>query len=105
MIFKTRKPKLDGWAMKAELGRRGLTFKKLSEESGFSQASLRMAFSRPSARVNLFIAQKLSIPLHELWPYWFDADGDLIPAKYRRKLSSQRQAVTSPVFTRRADAA
>jgi Ner family transcriptional regulator len=96
MILKTPKPpKMDEFAVRAELGRRGLTFKKLAEESGFDQRSFSAAFFKPSVKVNTYIANTLGIPVHELWPYWFDADGDLIPAKYRRKLSRQRQSMAS----------
>lgn len=96
MLLKPKKPRMDEWAIRAELGRRGFTFNKMAVESGFSASSLRAALVKPSTKVNLFIASKLGIEAHELWPDWFDADGDLIPAKYRRKLSRARQQMASP---------
>lgn len=95
MILKLQKAKWDEWAIKAELRRRGYRFKVMAAESGFSASSLRAALTKPSTNVNRFIANTLGVPLHELWPDWFDADGELIPAKYRRKLSRQRLALAS----------
>lgn len=105
MLRKIKPPKLDEWAIKAELYRRGFTFNHMAAESGLSAKYFSAALKKPLPKANQFIAQKLGIPLHELWPFWFDADGDLIPAKYRRKLSSQRENLASPHFSRRADAA
>ncbi len=96
MLLKPKKAKHDEWAIRAEIRRRGHTFKKLAKESGFSASSLRAALVKPSTKVNLFIAQTLGIPAHELWPDWFDVDGDLIPVKYRLKLSRARQQMASP---------
>lgn len=90
MLLKLQKAKWDEWAIKAELRRKGLRFKLMAGESGFSASTLRAALSKPSTNVNRFLAGKLGIPTHELWPDWFDADGELIPAKYRRKLSRLR---------------
>jgi lambda repressor-like predicted transcriptional regulator len=86
---------MDEWAIRAELRRRGWTFNRLAESSGFAARSFSAALKKPSVKVNAFMAGVLDIPVHELWPYWFDSDGDLIPAKYRRKLSSQRTRVAS----------
>jgi Ner family transcriptional regulator len=91
MILKPQKLKHDNWAIRAELGRRGFTFRKMAEESGFSASSLRAALNKPSIQVNFFIAKTLGIPAHELWPDWFDHDDELIPAKYRLKLSKLRR--------------
>lgn len=90
MILKLQKAKWDEWAIRAELRRRGLRNKEMAAESGFSASSLRMALKRPLTKVNRYIASLLGVPTHELWPDWFDADGELIPAKYRRKLSRLR---------------
>ncbi len=95
MILKRKPPKQDEWAIRAELRRRGWTFKKLAEESGFDQRSFSAAFFKPSVKINTYIAKTLGVPVHELWPYWFDDDGDLIPAKYRRKLSRLRHTKAS----------
>lgn len=90
MLLKLQKAKWDEWAIKAELRRKGFRFKLMAEESGFSASTLRAALSKPSTNVNRYIATKLGVSTHELWPDWFDSDGELIPAKYRRKLSALR---------------
>ena len=90
-----RKMKWDEWAIRAELKRRGLTFNRLAENSGISPHSLRASFRKPNSKVSVFIAKSLGIPAHELWPDWFDHDDELIPAKYRIKLSKLRAANAS----------
>jgi|GEM_PF-2054803 len=94
-ILKLQKSKWDRWAIVAELRRRGHRFKDLAGESGFSASSLRAALVKPSTNVNRFIAELLKTPVHELWPDWFDEDGELIPARYRAKLSRQRRLAAS----------
>lgn len=96
MLFKLRQMKWDEWAIRAELRRKGFTFNKLATESGLAAKSFSACLSKPSTKANLFIADKLNIPAHDLWPDWFDADGDLIPVKYRLKLSRARQRMASP---------
>ncbi len=96
MILKPSKQKYDEYAIRAELGRNGKTFKSMSEESGIDQKAFSAAFVKPSTKVNLFIAKTLGIPAHELWPDWFDHDDELIPAKYRIKLSKLRRLNASP---------
>lgn len=96
MILKLRKARLDEWGIRAELRRRGKTFNVMAAESGFSASSLRAALVKPSTRVNLYLATVLGIPAHELWPDWFDEEGELIPAKWRRKLSRERHRRASP---------
>ncbi len=95
MIFRPAKLKHDEWAVRAELGRQGLTFKAMAAESGFTASTLRAALVKPSSQANLYIAKALKIPAHELWPDWFDDDDELIPAKIRTKLSRLRRANAS----------
>jgi lambda repressor-like predicted transcriptional regulator len=95
MLLKPKPPKLDEWAIRAELRRKGWTFNRLAEESGFAAKSFSAAFKKPSVKVNAYMASVLGIPTHELWPFWFDHDGELIPARYRRKLSRLRQPMAS----------
>lgn len=90
MRGKAAKQNWDVWGIKAELGRRGITFKAMAKESGFSASSLYAALAKPSTNVNTYIAVKLGVPLHVLWPDWFDEDVGLIPAKMRGKPSRQR---------------
>ncbi len=85
-----RKSKWDQFAIKAEIRRRGHTLESLAKDFGLSGSFLRRVFRNPSTRANGLIAQFLDVPVHELWPDWFDLDGEMKPAKYRRKLSRLR---------------
>ena len=95
MIFKLKKMTMDKYAIAAALKRARLSYKKMAAESGFSHSSLNGALKKPLTNANKFIAAKLGKSVHELWPDWFDADGDLIPSRYREKLSKQRQQAQS----------
>jgi lambda repressor-like predicted transcriptional regulator len=95
MIIKPSKQRYDEFAIRAELRRRGLTFKVMSDVSGIDVKAFSAAFVKPSKKVNEFIAKSLGIPTHELWPDWFDHDGDLVPALYRKKLSKMRSALSN----------
>lgn len=95
MSRKLSNSKWDVWAIKAELRRRGFTAKKLAEDSGFSKASVYVALARPVSGVNKYIAGVLGVPVHELWPDWFEDDGDLIPARTRKKIKQKRQQSAS----------
>ena len=89
-MLKLKKAVWDQYAIKAEIRRRGKTLTALAKDNGYSPSFLRASFIKPSTNVNRVIAQFVQVPLQELWPDWFDADGELIPARYRRKLSRQR---------------
>ena len=95
MFIKPKPARLDFWGIKAELGRKGFTLAKLAAESGLDKQRISACLKRPDPRANLCVAKVLNIPVHELWPHWFDADGDLLPPKYRKKLSTQRTPMAS----------
>lgn len=46
-----------------------------------SRKTLSWALVKPHARANKAIADFLGVPLHELWPQWFDAEGKLISTR------------------------
>ena len=96
MIFKAGKEKWDEWAIRAELKRRGLSFRAMALESGQSASSLRAGLVKPSTNVNHFIAAKLDIPIHELWPSWYFSDGKLIPLEMRKRLKPGTPRESSP---------
>lgn len=76
-------PKWDEYAIKAEIYRRGETLTSLAKQLGHVPGSLRGAFHNPMSSANRAIAQFLDIPVQELWPDWFDSDGELIPRRVR----------------------
>lgn len=93
---KARKTIWDSFAIKAELKRRGYTRERLAQEAGVSPSAVGVCLAhKPSNRCNQFIAQLLQVPVQELWPDWFDEDGDLIPAQTRKKLKHKRERIAS----------
>ena len=45
---------------------------------GLKRSTMVWAMIAPHPRANAAIAEFLGVPLHELWPQWFDEDGKLI---------------------------
>lgn len=73
----------DEYAIKAEIRRRGATLTSLAKATGLAPSTFRAAFKKPSPGANRAMAQYLGLPVQTLWPFWFDADGELIPARRR----------------------
>jgi Ner family transcriptional regulator len=89
-MFKPRKTKWDRPAIKAEIARRGFNQGGLSKHLGMEEQMVRLALRQPYEKVNRKIAAFLGVPVQDLWPDWFDEDGDLLPPKFRAKLSRLR---------------
>lgn len=58
---------------------RGVSFSVLSDQTGLHISSLGHSLRRCIPAANSAIAAFLEKPLHELWPQWFDADGNRLP--------------------------
>lgn len=69
----------DRFAIIAEVHRRGSTLVDLALENSLSESACRVALDRPVPSANRAIAEFLGVPLHELWPAWFDAEGNRRP--------------------------
>jgi Ner family transcriptional regulator len=65
----------------AEVRKRGSTLAAIAATKGLARQTMYWAFIRPNLRANRAIAEFLGVPLNELWPQWFDADGKLISRK------------------------
>jgi len=80
-----------GWHaenIKAELRKRCGTLTAFGQSVGVKQQNLSDTIASPngSARVERLIAEALAVPLHELWPDRWTADGLKIDrAQYRRE--------------------
>lgn len=69
----------------AEVRKRGTTLAALAHDEGLARQTLYWAMhSQPRLRANKLIADFLGVPLHELWPNWFDSHGNLIPPDKRK---------------------
>lgn len=68
-------PIWDRHAIRAEIHRRGSTLTNIALDNGLGASSCRVALLTPSPAANRAISDFLGVPLHELWPDWFDASG------------------------------
>lgn len=72
---------ISGWHradIMAAVRKRGSNLAEIARADGLKRQSMYWAFIRPHLRANRAIAEFLGMPLNELWPQWFDADGKLI---------------------------
>lgn len=61
--------------IKAHIHMRGMTLKKLSLDNGLSESACRQALLRSQPAAERVISRFLGIPLHDLWPDRWDAEG------------------------------
>lgn len=59
----------------AAIHKRGTSLRQLSLRHGLAESTLRAALQRPATPSNQIISRFLGVPLHELWPDWFDLRG------------------------------
>jgi len=65
----------------AAVRKRGTNLSRLSLAHGKADSTLRSALHKPRSPSNRIIADFLGVPLHKLWPAWFDVDGNLIASR------------------------
>lgn len=88
----------DKHAIKAEIYRRGETLSGLALKNGLPEASIRVSLDRPFPKADPVIARFLGLPLHELWPDRYDAQGNRFTFVNKltrfdtRRTSQKRQA-------------
>lgn len=64
--------------IKAAIRKKGTTLCALSEGNGLSESAIRQALRKPCPRANKVISEFIGKPLHEIWPAWFDKQGQRI---------------------------
>lgn len=72
------KTKPKGWHpadIRAEVTKRGKTLTGLALENGLHSSACRAALIRSLPNAELAISRLLDVPLHELWPDRWDAEG------------------------------
>lgn len=62
--------------IKAAIRKRVGTMAELARQHGVHSSTVICAISRPQPTGNRIIAELLGLSLFELWPEWFDADGN-----------------------------
>lgn len=76
----------------AALKKRGTNLTRLALENGFGESTLRAALKKPHPRAQKLIAEAIGVPVHRIWPQWFDASGDRIGAGSRSRSPHRSQA-------------
>jgi Ner family transcriptional regulator len=62
--------------IKAEVRKRGGNLTRVAREAGLAGVSGRVAFLMPVPAANRAIARFIGVPVNELWPQWFDDQGN-----------------------------
>lgn len=71
----------EGWHRQdimAAVRKQDLSLAEVGRAIGLKRSTMVWAMIAPHPRANAAIAEFLGVPLHELWPQWFDEDGKLI---------------------------
>ncbi|MGL5166674.1 MAG: helix-turn-helix domain-containing protein [Afipia sp.] len=79
---------------------------ELARKNRLADATLRAALSYPRTPSNTIISKFLGVPLHELWPAWFDEQGRLIrpvavAPKHGGEITRSRQTASSQKRTKK----
>jgi len=80
--------------IKAAVRKKAGTMIELANRHGVSHSLIHAAIIRPQPSGNRIIADFLGKSVHELWPEWFDEDGNRrlsTPKPSRRRTTSQCQ--------------
>ena len=68
--------------VKAAVGKTGISLSELARRHSLNPSTVVHAVRRPQPSGNRAIAKHLKKKLHELWPEWFDKDGNrVIPVR------------------------
>jgi len=63
--------------IKAQIRKRCGSLAAFSARHGYSPTAASIALHKPWPTLQRLIAKELDVPLHRLWPRWYDADGTL----------------------------
>jgi Ner family transcriptional regulator len=64
--------------VKAAVGKTGISLSELARRHSLNPSTVVHAVRRPQPSGNRVIAEHLKKKLHQLWPEWFDKDGNRI---------------------------
>ena len=82
--------------IKAALQKRQSSLAQLARQHGFQRQTMSWALMKPHLRANAAISACLNIPMSELWPDWYGADGKRLRSpKSSRKSASRAIPVTA----------
>lgn len=78
--------------VKARVRKKVGSLAELARQKGVSTSVIRAALIRPQPTGNRHIAECLGQGLHEIWPEWYDIDGNRITQTGRKSNSRPRVA-------------
>lgn len=76
--------------IKAMIHKRGATLRQIGLNAGLCIDAGSNCLHRPVPSANQAISDFLGIPLHELWPRWFDQNGNRVSRRNQHKRSVAR---------------
>lgn len=76
--------------VKAAVRKKGVTLAELARRNKMSDSTTRAALYRPQPSGNAAVAKFLGKTLNELWPEWFDVQGNRIPKSSKKDSSGNR---------------
>ena len=62
--------------IKAAIRKKGETLYSLSRKAGLSKHAIAVSFEQPIPAAHKAVSKFLNIPVQEIWPQWYDADGN-----------------------------
>ena len=83
--------RLDRFAIRAEIHRRGGTLTAIARNAGLSDAACRVALAKPCPSGERAIARYLRKPMHELWPDRYDERGRRRPSADAKNSITRRE--------------
>lgn len=97
-MHKTREWNKD--EIKAEIVRQGVSLADLARRNGLTPTALSMSLTRrkPMTRADQVIAAFIGVPMHELWPERYDAQGHrLVKLKPLKVVRPAKRSTTRAV--------
>lgn len=76
--------------IKAAIHKRGVALSDLSLENGLDERTCAMSLARPIPAGNTVIADFLGLPLHVLWPRWYDQQGNRLVNRNKTKTTRKQ---------------
>lgn len=68
----------------ATVRKTGSTMQEIAFAAGFARSATSHCLRWPVPHANHAIAKHLGLSVHDIWPEWFDADGELKPRDRKR---------------------
>lgn len=97
--MKTVKNKMaqQGWHpedIRAAVRKTGVSLRGLALLHGYNPSLCTKALHTPQPTGNHIIAQHIGVPIHHLWPQWYDEKGDRVYHQWRRKYTRRTPSAT-----------